>query len=45
MIKSNNISANLKNLMAVGFGVGLSWAGCMIDLQYVDKIIASNNIY
>lgn len=37
VIKANNISANLKNVMVVGFGVGLSWAGCMIDLQYVDK--------
>lgn len=31
MIKSNK---NIKKVLSIGFGVGLSWGGCVIDLSY-----------
>jgi len=35
VIKSRGASSDLKNVMLAGFGVGLSWAGCIADLSGV----------
>lgn len=32
MMKKEWASA-LKNIMLIGFGVGLSWGGCVVDLK------------
>ena len=31
-MQANNVDRNLNHVMLVGFGVGLSWAGCVVDL-------------
>ena len=33
----NHGAAGLKNVMLAGFGVGLSWAGCIADLTGIFK--------
>ena len=33
----NSGAANLKNVMLAGFGVGLSWAGCIADLSEIKR--------
>lgn len=30
-----NLDKDIKNILSVGFGVGLSWGGCVIDLSYL----------
>lgn len=34
MLKANS-DKNIKNILSIGFGVGLSWGGCIIDLSYL----------
>ena len=34
MLKGERPS-KLENVMLVGFGVGLSWSGCLVDLSYI----------
>ena len=33
MMKAN-LDKDIKNILSIGFGVGLSWGGCIIDLSY-----------
>mgnify|MGYP002624277130 CR=1 FL=1 len=37
VVKSHG-AANLKNVMLAGFGVGLSWAGCIADLSEIKEV-------
>ena len=37
MMKAN-MDKEIKNVLAIGFGVGLSWGGCVVDLGYVGSI-------
>lgn len=34
MLKANS-DKDIKNILSIGFGVGLSWGGCIIDLSYL----------
>ena len=36
-LMSQNKNLNLKRVMVIGFGVGLSWGGCVINLTKINK--------
>ena len=38
-----NDEKNLINVMLIGFGVGLSWAGCIVDLSKIEVKIRNGN--
>lgn len=41
MMKAN-ADKNIKKVLSIGFGVGLSWGGCVIDLSYAKKEVIYN---